>query len=299
MMTSRTILFTGILSLGCLSCAGNPDEVKDARSHLADLRSLPTTEWALFHRPNLWVGASFYPGELGVDVSLKEKDPVTGQWEESMQHHPVSYSMVGATARHGMDLFLIGRQRGYLVIERWTWSEWAGGYHCTQPESEPIEGVPVPLSESSVFVAGSTFLPVADRSARPQPTKTEVYRSDELTSEGRIVGGSVDPEGRFLLIVTQEGNLYEVWLDDSDSAQLLLAKEEWPDAPATSVRSIQHENLERQFVVEGQPFPGQAAFVLVNPENDGAFLPPVLVDVADIETLYPPEHFDSIRFQYE
>ncbi len=269
--------FIALTLVGCLlllaACrSGQSEAVVATVDSAMEGRELPSFLRALFSQAGFQLSCTFYEGELGLDIHTTEKDPSTGRWEVHNEQHSVSYEMLTACARHGNQIYLAGLQRDQVVIEEWTFPEWEGGYASSLPASETDIGVPTGVTESSVYVAGSTYVPQTSRGAKPHPEKTVVYQGDHFATKG-IAQMRIDLEGRFALILTEtDDELYQVPFDESDTATLLFGPQDIPGLSGSeSFQGFQKAGVERRYFLYQIPLTGQPCTVLKDLDNDGIF----------------------------
>ncbi len=273
MKPSRVLLLGGLVLIGACR-AEQPDiQTVDAASVAASSKhGLPLLLRGLFAHDGFQLSCTFYEGELGLDIHTTEKDPTFGNWDVHNEQHSVSYEVLAACVRHGNELYLAGLQRGSIVIEEWIFPEWDGGYASSHPKSGTSIGVPTAVTETSVYVAGTTFVPQSSRGAKPQPQKTVVYQGAHFAAKG-IAEMRIDPEGRFALILTDtDDELYQVPFDGSDTANLLYDPQTLAGLSGSeSFQGLQKAGVERRYVIYQIPMPGQPCTVLQDTDNDGVF----------------------------
>ena len=179
----------------------------------------------------------------------------------------------------------MGLQRGSLVVERWSFPPWSGGYTCFQPAPGTPLGAPTAKTLPHVYVEGVTYVPQGQRAPKPPARKAVVYYSDELVPLGpdQVMA---DPEGRFLLIKTRENQLYQVPLDETDSATHLLTLDpEWDHEGPSVLSMISLGADEREVYMCHVPFSGYPCLVLRDPDNDGLYAAPSTQDCAYVDDL--------------
>lgn len=273
-MKATTVAFFAVLLGLTVACAARqlrPATTDSAPESATTSREFPTFLRALFAQGDFNVSCTFYEGELGLDIHTEEKDPVSGTWDLHNEQHSVSYDLLAVCARHGNQIYLLGTQRDLVVIEEWTFPEWDGGYASDLPKSGTAIGVPTAVTESSVYVAGPTYIPQASRGSKPHPEKAVVYQGAHFTGE-QITWMRIDPEGRFGLVLTASEKLYQVPFDGSDTANLLFTPAEIPGLTGvTSIQGVQKVGVERQYIIYQVPIVGQPCTMLRDVDNDGVF----------------------------
>ncbi len=212
-------------------------------------------------------GLLLWATEIGPDASDPSQE---AYYQHEAGPFPYSYSFVDLSARHPAEIYVAGTMPGTgdTKIEKWLFPPQVGGYYTFRDTAVAGVGTPSPLSTLSGELVGGTYVAPENRSP-VSPVQTTVF-------QGRIGGGvediAVDPEGRFLLILSATGSLYQLsdlasptltlLYDESALPGLTLADEMRPFVDAQGVRCFQ--------VIASPPnvSPG-AAIVLRDLENDG------------------------------
>ncbi len=290
--TIRILALSLLLPIGCEATQFETIAPEPDREPRNASRELPSFLRALFAQEGLHVSCTFYKGELGLDVHTEEKDPASGTWDVYNEQHSVSYDLLAACARHGNQIYLAGMQRDFVVIEEWTFPEWEGGYASDLPVPGTGIGVPTAVTESFVYVAGTTYVPQAARGKKPHPEKTVVYQGAHFAAKG-VAWMRIDPEGRFALVLTDTDELYQVPFDDSDAATYLFGPQEIPGlADASSIQGIHKPGVERQYILYQAPMPGQPCTMLQDADNDGVFESNYVTTVDTVDSLLAAGWYD-------
>ncbi len=147
-------------------------------------------------------------------VNIQEENPTTLEWEQSRYTYSTSFSITGVTAREGgLELYVSGIQLSADgdwadVIERWTFSDISGAHVGRMDDPVAPRGTPLSPFSPSVYIAGTSYKPHAQRSGQPTPTRTLLYRGKAYQ---HIHAMQVDAEGRFLLFHSSvSGNVHSL-----------------------------------------------------------------------------------------
>jgi len=133
-----------------------------------------------------------------------------------------SFTVTSIAAKGQDDFYIAGYARnGDLVIEHWEIESQDGaiatGWQSSGPA--PIGQPSVPAAPIST-VTGGTYIPVFQRTGEPSVLRTEILRTNQFLIQNNAFG--VDPEGRFLLLITDSSQLYRVDLVDPPTPPILL-----------------------------------------------------------------------------
>lgn len=143
------------------------------------------------------------PGQDANDDTIirreRERDPATQDFVSHQRVFSVSYDIVGVFQRTPSDIFIAGAldTGGEFVIERWTFRKIRGAYHASRPEATTL-GTPFTTPPTTIEIVGGTFVQPELRNARP-PLRKIIYQG---TFMGPIRGLGVDPDGRFVLVLS-------------------------------------------------------------------------------------------------
>lgn len=214
----------------------------------------------------LTVGA--YVGTDGITIESREVLPGQGpsSFVSAGYFFATSFQVVDVAGRQSSEVFVLGAEN---VIERWTQEIMTGSRYLTVRNTTVAPGVPVPDIEQGI--KGGTWLPLDQR-----PKELRQRRNVVL---GRFSGPEfctvhVDPEGRYLLLVTK---------DNHDVFQLALTVDAAPVQIASSSQTVQlpqytgghlahHETRGRLFIMERVLSSGGIDRVILSDlGNDGVF----------------------------
>ena len=210
-----------------------------------------------------------------------------GSPNESVFTYSASFDIECIEARAQDDYFVAGEARnGDLVIERW---QIGGQQGALRVDIQPAGGGTPPLGQplsspsvSTVVVGGGSWVPVSQRpSQQPGITRTEILRTSDLAPIRPNALGA-DPEGRFILFVTDDDILYQLDLTSSISAASPLydATTLWTVSSVRSMAQVEVTGLGRVWVlghktVLPDPSSGGANKIvktlLYDSDNDGVF----------------------------
>lgn len=213
-------------------------------------------------------------GEPGMDINSYEKNPSTGQLETWHLACRTAYDIRTSVSRHANELWVAGYQAATdaYIIERWRINADPGAYYSIKPAASSGIGTPIPLSTGSVAIKGGTYISVTPRTNSTQPNRSVQYMGLHFNVSG-IRDIEVDPEGRFLLVMTKSPrNIYQIPLDGSSNATLLVTEALHPVlADAQVLQSYQNGTSGRAFVAGKHTFTGDAWLVIKDVHNDGIF----------------------------
>lgn len=230
---------------------------------------------------------------------------------KSVFTYTASFDIDSVAARTQDDLFVTGIARnGDVVIERWEIAEQTGALRVQIGTSGPAPalGVPSPAPTTSTSVPGGLpYVPLDQRAVgQPSLTRTELVRTQDIDPI-RDNSMAADPEGRFLLFLTEDSVLYQLDLSDPNALPI-------PIHDASSLWTLDHIQAMARLQVAGMgrvwdlgppqvlPDPTSGGLVrhvltlLYDADNDGLFEQAV---VHDIDTdLLPISFFDLIESDF-
>ncbi|MFT5285753.1 MAG: hypothetical protein ACI8TQ_001921 [Planctomycetota bacterium] len=219
-----------------------------------------------FARSVNWGGP--FHGARDLEVWSNEKDPISGDWHQSTTDHSVAFDVHDVTGL-GADTIVVGgysERFDHEVIELWDLAPTVGGYQAWRGGQTVGIGTPIPTSSIVEGIEGAQFLLPAARSPTRPPSKSELFRGDL----GGIVAIEADPEGRFVLVLSDEHDC--VYLIDvaSGTKQVVLdASTSAVVASSDGIRALEHSVEGRMYIV-GDNFSDEYVF-MQDPDNDGDF----------------------------
>lgn len=154
-------------------------------------------------------------------------------------------------------------EEGVEIVESWTVEVPPGGWVVTRLVSTAAIGRPVDTPSPSVSLNGSPFLHPASR-GESRVVRRELFRSSDL---GGILSVQVDPDGRYLLLLTRDRKLHQVAMDGAPVAppvDLASLFEGYESTLLVGVRD--HARLGRVYSVGPGIF---RLLLLIDAENDG------------------------------
>jgi len=273
----RHFRFTTILLVGAIAAwprteanvVASPEttEPTEAR-HSGVARSRTIYVSSTFARSVEWGGLLLEPRDLS--VWSNELDPATGQWEQSTVHYSVAFDVV-SIGGIGADLLVVAGYSGRFddeVIELWDLSPSTGGYKTWLSgglSHGPI-GTPSPTSVISEGIEGGLFQVAAGRTPAPAPSRTEIFRGDL----GGIIAVAVDPEERFVLVLSDEDDcVYQIDVASGVKQVVLDVSISTTVASADGIRGLEHAVEGRKYIV-GDRSADQYVF-MNDTDNDGVF----------------------------
>lgn len=167
-------------------------------------------------------GISLLTLEREVRIRVFEKDPEDGKYHRWNATAQTAYDVLSIRSRHGNEFYIYGvMPDGSEILERWDLSPWRPGAYRTErlASLEPI-GVGIRPSVTKLRFTGPWVDP--DLRTAPVLTRTALAMPEGLDE---VVQIEVDPEGRFLLLLTRDaqGDSTLVQLDLSTNSLTTLA----------------------------------------------------------------------------
>lgn len=204
---------------------------------------------------------------MSVKIKRNERESPSSAWASQSQELTTSYYIVDLQSWRDRELFVAGiYPDGRATVERWV---------LTHPPSQSAQGNYVPLDQRR--------LPTVRRAVLESAASLGLVRSIE-----------VDPENRFLLALTQSPRvLYKIPLGAGapSAAQPILTESTFPQlAQVKTLVFAEHATEGRKVVLqckkrwvdtqEGGFDPAEFVVLLNDPDGDGAFAAPVVIDHA-------------------
>jgi len=155
---------------------------------------------------SIWL--NYDKGLRYAELMFEERDPATDVVHTTRRVLSLAYPISAAATRPNGTVFLCGTDSGgSLVIERFDPRAKRGAYEVLIDEIPYTSiGQPAPTTGVDEKLVQGVFLP-PDRRRRDWLTvDREVIHSD--TFPGEVVGLGADPEGRFILAVTDQDEVY-------------------------------------------------------------------------------------------
>lgn len=204
-----------------------------------------------------------------------------GQLGEFHQEVSTSFSIQDIAPRGGNEVFVGGYpRRGGFVVERWTIEDVTGTTTGEIALSSAPVGVGIPPATPTVYIPGGVQIPLAQRSPPPVIARETVFEDSAVTYKG--IGA--DPEGRFLLVVTENAELRQYFPGGSLNDYALLANASTlPDLEHIEglFKRVQHATFGRVWFMEWHQakYPNGTfvdvsqyqTVVLQDADNDGVF----------------------------
>jgi hypothetical protein len=231
--------------------------------------------------PHVMHSVDFDGGTKDVVVRISERPTLDDTaWETSEIDEATSFYVTAAAWQEGLRrVYVAGIENDDQdVIERWAYAPRSGGYFV-QRTTGPVQpiGTAMPEYAAQESLGGATYESLPTRLS--PATRVRVYRG---TSIGHIRSMVVEPEGRFLLVLTYPDRaLYRIDLTQSGYPRTLLhSVGTLPHLQsATTLRVREHSTDGRAyslFEIYGSFLPsGYSVTLLFDPENDGILSAPV------------------------
>jgi hypothetical protein len=204
-----------------------------------------------------------------VRLGFAEHDFSSGAEYYSDVTERTSFDVSRVTHRHGCEIYVCGRANGIEdVVERWDIVPDAGGYASSRPTSNTPIGNPAPLGTTSTFLQGNAFIEPSARAA-PILNRQEIYRGAAI---GGFQSAVIDPEGRFMLVLSEQAKIIRVPLQSVPSSPTeLYTSTQLPYlAQATSINVFDHATEGRKYVLMNRGATEDGIrLVLHDYDNDG------------------------------
>lgn len=249
------------------SCADGPSESSEA-----------TLFPALIHHGR---GFQVYcaHGEKSVGLRFAEFDFATQSTYRSGISESTRFTVEAVLHRHGCEVYVLGRSSAAeYIVERWSIFPDSGAYATFRPEVQTPIGIPAALGTTTTFVVDGAF-------AVPTVRTDPVLQRDELFRSTQYPGtrcGAVDPEGRFLLLLTVDSQLVRIRLDGESTVEVIAEFSAIPFlASADSLDAYDHDSEGRKYLLMHDGALGDGLrLVLHDYDNDGEFELTELLDSA-------------------
>jgi hypothetical protein len=219
----------------------------------------------------------FVSGDTEITLRYGERLGSGEEWSVLDRLETVPFQITAVGSRQGGDeLYVAGiNAKGRSKIQRWIMTPREGGYYVRWLGSEPSPiGTPMPPFAAEELVNGALFQDPSLEDYGP-PQKEELMESPSF---GHVRDLLVDPEGRFLLILSfPEAAIHRVdLLAPSPQAEVLFATGQIPHlSKVRTMQLFQNPALGRVCVlteVDGSVVPlGARRTLLIDANNDANF----------------------------
>ena len=202
-------------------------------------------------------------------VVTNEYDPGPGEWLEARLQESTTFDVTAVDGRLANDFWVCGvATNGDDVIEHWTLEVPVGGWIAKRPVSTIPLGTPAATPETAIVLRGSDFLPFAQRPQAPHIARRELYRGDLL---GGVLSVEADPDGRYLMLLTEAKEVYQLPIHVGASPLLLYDTSDTSTlANAHHIDARDHASLGRVYSIVPLAFkPSSLRILLIDDENDG------------------------------
>lgn len=211
-------------------------------------------------------------------VDEDERNPGTGAWTSSSEQYSTSFQINFVAARTPDELYVFGtRRNGDDIVERWLLESADGSWIATRPLAGSPIGVPLPNpGVLSVSLRGGDWVEPGERFPLAE-VREEIYVGTDF---GGVLYATVDPEGRFLLVITpQSDKLFQLPIPQAgESVVPALVYDDiiLPDlAYMGCIEPREEQSSGRMYVMttannELEPTIDRR-LILFDPDNDGVF----------------------------
>ncbi len=276
---------TLVTSLVAMLCGWGCSRASDATQHIdrsaksssnevSELSAASRAPRAIVVSDDFVQKVSWEPGEKWVRIHNRELTP-TGTWDRITYSFDTSYEVLAVSGRQADELYVAGRARtGQDVIEKWLVDTHTGGHFfavqsVASPIGTPASAVP---GTSSGIVGGGAYVPGANRLLLPAQDRVELYRGNGF---GGVIDLSPDPEGRFLIVLSQSPRaIQRIPIQLAATPTVLYTSADISYLPyARLIHRRQHYVHGRVYIVGGNPTPQGVSLnvMLFDLDNDGDF----------------------------
>lgn len=241
----------------------------DSKPHVGEMGRMPsgsTGKRVIVMGDDLTVGA--YSGADGITLEFREVPPGQGPASPVNADYffATSFPVVDVAGRQSSEVFVLGAEN---VIERWTHEVVVGSRYLSLKESPVAPGVPVPGVEQGI--KGGTWLPLAQRPKELRQRRNIVLNRFSGPEFGAL---HVDPEGRYLLLMTKESHdVFQLGLFEGAIPVQIAAVNQLPLlSESTGGHLAHHQSMGRLFIVERATSSGTVERgILIDADNNGIF----------------------------
>lgn len=231
----------------------------------------------LFSSDVIQVASRFGDGE--VQFSWVERALTPDASAGAEQHiwrsfESVSFRVDWVAARGPHEVYVFGHEpAGPSVIQRWELEPVPGSYVASRAVATTEIGAPWTTGDMqlSVHPNNGAYTPPALREEAAFQ-RTSIYRGDGL---GRTRSATIDPDGRYLLVLNTAGELHQLELRTtaSPASTMLLQPSQSPELSGGVQLFLRQDSAGKRVCVvhPSDAEPGQDFVVLLDSTNDGSF----------------------------
>lgn len=209
-----------------------------------------------------------------------------GDFEHFEWSYSTSFDIQSIGSRESQFLYLSGQDRaGGIIFEEWELGVRLGELSAQRSSSTPVQpiGTSTPYSSTETFVQGGSLGDVENRRITAPVQRDQVVVTHEFPFV-RLM--DVDPEGRFLMVLGGNLNLYQIGLLGADRGSvtpILDSSVAWPFADPVWfancwISRVQHATQGRLWILGELPRVGASdeplpttCVILADADNDGVF----------------------------
>lgn len=281
-MRAAVVSLALMLSLACSAGGTSVDRGSEAANH--DISPAVALDPGILayssEKFSIWL--NYERGLRYAELVFEERDPTTDLVYTTRRVLTLAYPLAAAATRANGTVFLCGTDSGgSLVIERFDPSAKRGAYEVRVDELPYTSiGQPAATTEVQEALVNGIFLP-PDRRGRDWLTiDREVIHSDPFP--GDVVGLGADPEGRYVLAITESDEVYRFENTHEANYVLLYDASSSPSMPFLkgSMKFFEHAVDKRVCLLWTRVRP-LTRIALSDYDNDGVF---------DAITEYPVLH---------
>ena len=231
----------------------------------------------IFDHPDYRLRVYYDINDNAFEMAFSERDPSTGGWYHSGVWFTTSYKLKYIAPQPNGDLFAIGINQGdQVVVERFDFGIGEGAYRVTLTEySANTIGQSLPMTELGLEIVGSGFkIPGKDRNPRwLSVVRTLIYIGNDLDG---VLGGEADPEGRFVLVMDQEKDVYQIPTERGAFPSLVVNKSSTQAMPrANGMIGIFRHLIHNRVYMMHTASRAKTRVMLIDANNDGVFESPI------------------------
>jgi len=218
---------------------------------------------------------AFRVRERTVHYIAHEFNHVEDVWEREDRALSASFDVKALSSNRANQVTLAGRhpRTGEDVVERWSIDQITGTVVLGTPISTARIGTPLPGNPGTVaaFVGGHHIPPSAR--AVSQVLREELYRGTDFNGIREL---SVDPEGRFILVITEDSRLVQFDLSTGGVTTVYTTAEIPTLDEDRYLRRAQHLSKGRMYFIESEmaDVDSHSITVIIDADNDGIFTGP-------------------------
>lgn len=164
---------------------------------------------SIFDSPVLRLSVSITPGHSRAGLKHSEWNPASGLWEETASAFSTTFPIEAWASRASGEIYLAGESEsnGTLEIVRVQTRYPRGSRRVIMEDGQDPIGTPIPVTTSlQPTLVGDSYIPASQR-APHQYGMSQIYSGDSLAG---VTDLCVDPEGRYVALLTDSQKLYRI-----------------------------------------------------------------------------------------